>query len=300
MNDNKICLKKKLTYPLFVVLLSIFILIFSSRANKTLIHYKSNASTPNIEKQIIGGTAVEDGFPFIVFMYEKDKLIYDEGTGNYDLYTKKSLICGGAVISKSWIITAAHCVEDFDSYDNIGLAIGLLKLKGNISKNFYKKIFYSVEEIKIHPDYPGDFDFAPVDIALVKSSNIFSVEDMPILPSLAFEDKLYAIDNSTMILGYGAYKYKKWFLFQIPIYPTELNKIDLPIVSGPNKSPLRVGYEKEKKNINNTTSYGDSGSPILFTYEGKTYIIGVVSHNLGPVYSPKISDSTSWIESIIN
>ncbi|MFZ2026477.1 MAG: serine protease [Microgenomates group bacterium] len=302
MAQKKICIRKTTSYGiLFLVLCVISTFVFSFLANSMKLSTKSRASTPKSNPAIIGGrTAAEGEFPYMVFMYHKDKLIYDAKTGKYDLFTNKALVCGGVVIKNSWIMTAAHCVEKIKKYESVGLAVGVTKLIGTMTQETYDKTFYSIQDIQIHPDYASAFDVAPFDLALIQTTAPMNVSATPLLPSTSLEDKLYAIDNSTTIAGYGIYQYVPWlWIFTSGVYPKELQTINLPIVSGPDKNPLKIGYVDEKKGRQNTSDKGDSGGPVLFTYNGTVYVIGILSDNYGPVYGPHISSHLDWITKII-
>jgi len=298
MKDQLICISRKIVVLIgLLCLLSLFLIYVSESIRRE----RATSQTQAAPRAIIGGRAASQGeFPYMVLLYYKDKAVLNSEKGEFDFYTKKSLLCGGVVLYDSWIVTAAHCFEGIKEYSNIGLAVGLTGLIGKMDPEIYRNTLYSISDVYIHPDYPGGFDYAPVDVAIIKTNkSIISSFQKPILAPIHLENELYALDNQVTVAGYGVYRFDTIWIFPIlPVYPKELQTIKLPIVSGPNKNPLRIGYLDEKKANKNSTHKGDSGSPIIYEHNGIKYLIGIASHNLGPVYSPKLSSHLDWITSI--
>ncbi len=303
MGREEICVPKKNTYVfLFVLVLGIFFL-FTSFISRSKPSTQTRAAEPYRNAPIIGGGTPNPGeFPYMVFIYYKDKLIYDPGTGRYDLYTNKPLICGGTVIASHWIITAAHCIRDVTSYANIGVAVGVANLQGSMDKTTYDKTFYSVQEVKIQPNYEYVTDPASADIALMRTTTDMNINSalFPLIPSPTLDGILYSPGNVTKIAGYGVSGYDTWFfIFNFPVFPKALNTIDLPIMKS-KKDILVVGYADENIMNTHTASNHDSGGPIITIYRGSPYLIGVVSDNFNGVASPRISQYADWIHQTID
>lgn len=81
-------------------------------------------------------------------------------------------ICGGSIVNNRTIVTAAHCVNDFQP-DNLSIRAGSsLHSSGGITKN--------VSRVFIHPQYNAeliDYDIAvlKLDSPLIKSESIKSI-----------------------------------------------------------------------------------------------------------------------------
>jgi len=138
-------------------------------------------STPALSEidteMIVGGEAAEPGeYPWQVRLYET----VDDEIG----------FCGGSIIDKDWILTAAHCLVETDN-----VVVGF----GDVDRTKTTKI--ESDKIFVHPDY---LDGKKADIALVKLSK--PIPDAPVVrfaEGRASENLLPAGAKAT-VTGWGA------------------------------------------------------------------------------------------------
>ena len=220
---------------------------------------KSNPK-PNI-KIVNGQTVNYKKYPFFARLWITSS---DGSTG----------LCGGALIKKgteSIVITAAHCFDDPPAKTQVG---------------FYqptrckKKYIYDVTNIQIHPDYDPTA-FPPInDIALLTIAGT----PPPEVPVLSIPDKIlgkkFIIPGTkTKTIGYGT---------------TETGEVACllqcgctPIVSRTNPENLWGPEVKSQESFIFAgkvfsepivdAGTGDSGGPLLYVYNGVTYLVGLVS-----------------------
>jgi len=164
----------------------------------------SNFVAPSFswEKRIIGGSPAKAGnWPWAAM------LVYGG-----------SQFCGGSIVNRHWIITAAHCFSDIDS-SNLVIYIGRIKLAGDPDTE--QRL--TVDRLLLHPDY--DKMTFNNDIALVrvhqqmKYSNY--IQPICIVPP---NIKSHFVRNSCVAVGWGTLK-------QGTIdRPDTLHQVSLPLV----------------------------------------------------------------------
>ena len=110
-----------------------------------------------IELKIAGGQiASAKAFPWHALIY-----IVDSG---------EERVCSGALVEKSWVVTAAHCLRTFDSVEVVVGEFDRIKPDGSEQK------FYA-DEIVFHPDYDEEDDSLANDLALLKLSDAAWLND---------------------------------------------------------------------------------------------------------------------------
>lgn len=120
------------------------------------------ASRPATVSKIIGGElAAANTWPWAV-----------------SLYYHNNFRCGAAIIAESWVLTAAHCVED--------LNLTALSVSAGSQEIYDFKQYRRVVSYKIHPNYNPDT--VENDIALLNIQYPFNMTDKSVkkicLPSI--------------------------------------------------------------------------------------------------------------------
>lgn len=261
-------------------------------------------------ERVVGGRKAIHPWPWMAALY------FAENTDE-DL-SKAHLRCGGSVIGKSWILTAAHCFYDrkgnLISKENIVVNLGLLNVK---KRSHLQEI--PVENFIIHPEYVRKAHHN--DIALVKLSreaefNVF-VRPICLPPSyseLSKETKFYREGERTVAIGWGYDKSVK--IGEEAGNPIDhLKRLNLPIQNDITcKNSLNSSYEftdamfcagrgKGKED----TCKGDSGGPLMQPMVndlGQKYWtqVGIISWGVGCAqkgtygFYTHVSKLKDWIE----
>nr|WBW70046.1 venom protein [Lampona murina] len=252
--------------------------------------------------RIVGGSRVKAGaHPWMV------SLLYDDGNNNFNHR------CGGSILNENWIITAAHCLYNFEDNSILEDPSNVMVLAG-LHRQSKKKSRYvqvlQVSKFVIHEKYdPKDYIN---DIALLKTARPIDIAGSNgyvngiCLP----ETNNYPVGNA-VVAGWG-------HVFENGEGSDTLLHVMVPIVD---RETCNYVYDDDPHDgqdqitetmicagrANRDSCQNDSGGPLIQTSNtGIATLIGIVSNGAGcgernfPGIYTKVSAYKEWIQNVMN
>lgn len=222
-------------------------------------------------KRIVGGTPSERGqWPWMTAVGFKLR--------NRRASNKPDWMCGGALITRRYVLTAAHCVsrQTTREYEPYIVHLGSIDLNDTSSG-----VSIEIERQIIHEGYSANTKLN--DIALFRLSEEVPLSDLIQPVCLPFENNLrweQFLRKSPFVAGWGS------TVFQGPV-SSRLRHVQISVVDNPTCKSIFSSYGAT---INDDilcagvlaggkdSCGGDSGGPLMLPLEKKYYIIGVVSY----------------------
>lgn len=209
--------------------------------------------------------------------------------------------CGGSIINKQWIVTAAHCIESSDFSVNVGLT--RLDSPSSNTKS------YDVERYIIHPQY-GNGHIYNNDIALVKIKGNFSFnQDVKLINIELPTENLHSVGQQTKVSGWGRPSSHSNSV------SNELLMVNVPIISNIEAQNQLRRYVTDNMIATSSVDItrrgacqGDSGGPLTTKNEqGETKLIGIVSWgdpycsggSTSPSIYTKVANYIDWIKQYV-
>ena len=239
--------------------------------------------------RIVGGIeATPNEYPFTAYLY------WSSGITSHR--------CGGALLSPTWVLTAAHCVSGY-SASTFRVAMGMHSRYG---VNPYAQTS-AIKRIINHPDYDGSvFDYDIALLELVTPMTMTAQVGLAVAGFLPETSALYEDGASAVVAGWGTTSYGG-------SSASVLRKVTVPIVSNGRCDDGYVGIGQpitDRMMCAGETSVGgidacqgDSGGPLFTANAGTFTVIGIVSSGEGcalkdyPGIYTRVSFFESWITS---
>jgi len=206
---------------------------------------------------IVGGSEAREGeFPFMVSLQVPSRTGAD------------SHFCGGSVVRKRWVLTAAHCVDTAKPGD-LRLVVGTNNIDtGGVAR--------SVDRVVVHPRWAAT---GTHDVALLRTTAPLPVAPIPLV---ARDDQsLERAGAPLTVAGWGT-----TFFLLGPI-SAALKKVDVRAVADSScVTNGLLGFNPDTEmcaeTLGGDSCQGDSGGPLFGTgADGRRVQVGVVSYGLG-------------------
>jgi uncharacterized repeat protein (TIGR02543 family) len=266
--------------------------------------YASQSESPEDRKgsptaKIVGGSSINiSQAPWQV------ALIRTNETNNY--YGR---FCGGSVISREWIVTAAHCVDGSMAPSDILVLAGETTLSDNALSGT------AVKRIVIHPEW--DTNTNEADVALVQLVTPLALTSDRIEP-IAIPGITPAAGSSAFISGWGSTFVSDGendfpqFSDSTQQWPSVLQGAVVQVGSSDScgqfyQDAYLMGAMLCAGVMHQTDDYfivdscqGDSGGPLATSIEGNWYLSGIVSFGAGcawnaPGVYTNVANYGNWI-----
>ncbi|XP_071566072.1 chymotrypsin-2-like [Temnothorax nylanderi] len=225
--------------------------------------------------QIVGGSDAPEGrYPYQVSLKNS--------------YTRTHF-CGGAIVSKRYIITAAHCLDGWYYPSNVIIDVG--------SNLLYSQTTYTAKELIIHPNYNRTLAINDIGLIELKNDIKFDNNTKPI--DLVSSDNNFDGVVGLIVTGWGNTSPNGWT-------PEHLQQI---MVTGFSQETCAHTYDDISEHqvctlqaLGKGICSGDSGGALIYNSE----LVGIASFGREPCAAgfpdvfTRVFHYRDWVNEYIN
>ncbi|XP_048017521.1 chymotrypsinogen A-like [Megalobrama amblycephala] len=212
-------------------------------------------------------------------------------------------LCGGTLINKDWVLSAAHCFKNSSNVSDPVMYLGRLKQSGSNPH----EIIRTASRIIRHPNYNSStFNN---DIALIQLSSSVTFSDYIKPVCLAAAGSVFSAGTDSWVTGWGRLQYNDTKL------PDTLQEVMIPIVNntdcdnayggGITNNMICAGLLNQG---GKGSCLGDSGGPMVSKKDSLWIQSGIVSFGKSngcaqpeyPGVYTRVSQYQNWIESYMS